>query len=61
MAMLDSRLWNLLKKILFFGDPLYRIFHHGGATHQFCNEQAVIILASDGFFKEADFFESTWR
>ena len=56
MAMLDSRLWNLLKKILFFGDPLYRIFDHGGATHQFCNEQAVIILASDGFFKEANFF-----
>ena len=55
--MIGQRSWAAVKKILVLGDPVYSLVDSKGITHVFCNEQAVTILAADGFFQEADLFQ----
>ncbi|MEW6276443.1 MAG: zinc dependent phospholipase C family protein [Bacillota bacterium] len=52
--MISYRAWEAAKKVLVLGDPIYGLVDSKGITHQFCNEQAIFILANDGFFKEAE-------
>lgn len=46
-----------VKAILATTAPLQGLFDRPGATHEFCNRQAIVILRRDGFSRCATFFQ----
>lgn len=44
-----ARYWNLAKQLLAVTGVVQRLVHTAGLTHNYCNEQAAIILEADGY------------
>lgn len=48
-----ARYWNVTKQLLAVTGVVHNLVNREGPTHNYCNEQAVVILKADGFSQAA--------